>query len=162
MVPIDYQGSWHATDILKPGTILDVLLHHRRSVCWLDADCEIKQYPQLLIDPAGSFAAYNWSADPDNTSGMAYDPARLICSGGVLFFRYNAAAIELLLRWDAMCTDAGDSGSDPALNRAYCEFRPPVVPIWLPKSYNRMDHLWPQVDPVIQHEFRNRKHSRED
>lgn len=155
--PIPDRGSWAATDCDKPQTMIRSLLKYRRGICWLDADCEIVKFPRLLIDPHADFACYNWHGDSDNPNGFAFDPTKLNVSGGVLYFRYTAAALELLLTWDSECDDASDEGSDPPLNRAFNLRRPPVNALWLPRSYNRMDSLFSD-EPIINHVFRDRQH----
>jgi hypothetical protein len=157
-IEIESRETWHDTDLIKIEIVRELLLEYRRPICWMDSDCEIVQFPTLLIDPPCDFAAYNWHADPDNTGGLYYDNTRLQVSGGVLYFRYSAPALELVVRWEQMSLLAQSGGTDPPLDAAFNQYKPPVNPIWLPKSYNRMDSMWPDVKPVINHEYCNRGH----
>ena len=150
-------SGWKANENLKPRWILSKLIEAREAVLWLDADTEVIQPPMLLMGCSADFACYNWRADQGNTGGFAYDPQTLLCSGGVLMFGYTAAAVELALRWSNKTgTDPSPVSADQDLDAAFNQSHPPVNPLWLPKAYNRMDRHWPDVDPVINHEYRAR------
>lgn len=152
------QPSWLETVQLKPVWILSKLLEAREAVLWLDADCEIVKLPNLLLGTGHDFAAFNNCVDPAQTFG--YDPRRLHVSGGVLYFGYTAAAIELLVRWQAEVGSRPDPrGTDPSLDAVYNQHHPPVNALWLPRSYNRHEKEWPEIEPVINHKFINRRHS---
>lgn len=147
-------GSWNDAVNAKPDWILNTLLNRREAILWLDADCEIVQMPTAIIGTSADVACYNFAADSDGVHGIAYDPNKLVCATGVLWVAYTAGAIELLLRWMSAIKQHPDiRGSDPCLDLAYNTCRPPVHTLWLPKSYNRMDSLWPGVDPVIDHHY---------
>lgn len=159
----DAEANWNKSVHRKPLMILSALLESREPVCWLDADCEVCQLPSLLLNTAQDFAAYNWHADQENVGKFAYDPTRLKASGGVLMFGYTAPALELLMRWvSGVMANPDPAGTDPVLDRVFNRFRPPVNPLWLPKSYNRHDSQWPNVKPVINHVYRERGHSKPD
>jgi hypothetical protein len=81
----------------------------------------------------------------------------LAVSGGVMKFGYTAAAIELLLRWSTRIR-LGGLQDDPSLDDVFNTAKPPVNPLWLPQSYNRMDALFHDVAPVIDHDYRGGGH----
>ena len=151
---VDTHGSWLDTVKQKPTWILRTLMDVREPVLWLDADCELIKFPSLLYSSGADFAAYNWRADPESGKCFEYDPNRLEVSGGVMLFGYSAAAIELLLRWnDAVQENCCERGTDPLLSAVFNATRPPVRCLWLPKSYNRHEGVWPDVEPIINHAY---------
>lgn len=163
-------ASWEEGCRYKSRFILEKLLQYREPVVWMDVDTEVWQYPHLLFGDH-DFAIYNWTADRGHHQDgrIPFDPksTRLICSGGVQKWGYTAAAIELLLRWIAKFRDTSwNKGDDPLLDAAYNDFHPPVNPLWLPKTYNRMDkHTshWsdiPAAEVVINHDYIDGQHRR--
>lgn len=152
--PEEDPGDWLKACNLKPSWILQSLLQCRDAVLWVDADCEIMAPPCLLFGTRHDFACYNFSADPQAGAGIAHDPNILTSSMGVCYFAYTAASIELLMRWNNAASIPGQNRTDVVFDAVYNQTRPPVSPLWLPKSYNRMDSVWPDVKPVINHVFR--------
>jgi len=155
--PVEASGPWIEVERQKPLWVIQALFRARETVVWLDVDCEVVQLPTLLFGTSADFAAYNWAADPGNVIAASYDPRRLVVSGGVMLFGYTAPACELLMRWYAECTKPMDAESepstDPVLDRVYGRDRPPVNVLWLPREYNRMERHWPDVEPVINHDY---------
>lgn len=156
-------GSWEDGITYKSQYILERLLHYRKAVIWLDIDTEIWQFPELLFGKH-DFAIYNWIADNNHhlSGEIEFDinTKKLICSGGVQKYGYTAAAIELLMRWIYSINETNiKSGDDPILDFAFNKFSPPVKPLWLPKTYNRMDkntYHWSSLDSssiVINHDY---------
>lgn len=141
----------------KANFILNKLATFRRPVIWMDCDTEIISLPSLLFQNQHDFAIYNWHADSENTLGMAYDPNKLLCSGGVQYWGYTAAALEMCMRWENRLKD-DLRPDDQVLDSVFNEERPPVNPLWLPKSYNRMTAHWPKVTPIINHDWTNGQH----
>jgi len=142
-------NTWAEFGRVKPTALYGVIITTRRPVCWLDCDCEIVRLPSLLLNEPHDFAVYNWGADPESTSTPLGVPN---FSGGVVGFGYTAPALELLVRWRLACQDTSIS-DDKALSIAYARHMPPTRNLWLPKSYNRMDSMWPHVEPVIDHHY---------
>ena len=156
---VDTMGSWLDTVKQKPLWILSSLLAWREPVLWIDADCEVIKFPDLLYCHGADFSAYNWKADAESGKPMSYDPSQLEVSGGVMLFGYTAAAIELLIRWDRACQqNCSPQGTDPMLSLVFNDKRPPLQIAWLPKSYNRHEKMWPDVEPVINHDYRTGAH----
>ena len=156
-------ASWAEGCRYKSGFILEKLRHYREPVVWMDVDTEVWQYPQLLFGDH-DFAIYNWTADRDHhLDGMIpYNPQSrmLVCSGGVQKWGHTPEAIDLLEKWIAQFDrEPWAQGDDPLLDVAYNECNPRVNPLWLPKTYNRMDkHTphWsriPAADVVINHDY---------
>jgi len=148
------------------------LLQHRKPVIWLDIDTTVWKYPGLLFGEE-DFAIYNWYADLNHhLEGMIeYNPdaTNLFCSGGVQKWGYTAPAIELLIRWIRAIHESDKSkGDDPVLDYVFNKFQPPVKPLWLPKTYNRMDkHTWhwqsvPLDQVVINHDYTAGQHGLAD
>lgn len=151
---VEAEETWAATANEKPTWILNALLNAREAILWLDADCEIVKLPVLLLGASVDIAAYNFAADPDNRTGVAYDPAKAVVTTGVLYVSYTAGAIELMLRWISSIARGNGEQTDPLFDEAFNTCRPPVRCLWLPKAYNRMDSMWPDVEPVINHAYR--------
>ena len=163
-------SSWGEGVSFKPKYILDRLLTHRRPIVWLDVDTEVRKCPDLLFGEH-DFAIYNWRADLNHhlAGRIPYDPdtRSVTISGGVQKYGYSAAAIEILVRWISLI-NASDctKGTDPLLDKVINTFQPPIKPLWLPKTYNRMDNLshhWrvvPDHDVVINHDYASGKGGR--
>ena len=160
--------SWEEGVSYKPSFILERLIKHRKTVIWLDIDTEIWQYPSLLFEKH-DFAIYNWFADNNHhlDERINYNPKseKLLCAGGVQKYGYTAPAIELLLQWISLTNKLRvKKNNDPILDEAFNSFNPPVKPLWLPKTYNRMDkhtHHWSSIDTsqvVINHDYVGGKH----
>jgi len=148
-------GQWKSSNNMKVAVIHQFMFELRRPVLWVDVDCEILKLPILLWEEDHDFAAYNWHGDSDNVNHVPYDPSRLFCSGGVLWFRYTAPAMELLWRWRAALAANPQGVDDQVLDEVYNSARPPVRPLWLPRTYNFMTRLYgdPTPDVVIRHDF---------
>lgn len=147
-------GDWRKSLFLKPTYIRQCLYEFRRPIVWIDADCEVRKLPSLLFTQAHDFAAFNWRACPGNPLNLPQMDG-LSCAGGVLMFGYTAPAMELLDRWEAMQQSKPEIGDDPALDRVFNDARPPVNPLWLPRSYNHMSKHYgePADDCVIYHDY---------
>jgi hypothetical protein len=161
-------ADWSQGCRFKSSFILQMLLKHRRPVVWMDVDTEVVQHPDLLFGPE-DFAIYNWLADSNHHLEEAIARGEhggsLLCSGGVQKWGYTAPALELLLRWIAgFATHEWQRGDDLVLDAVFSQHRPPVRPLWLPKTYNRMAGLsphWaclPQHQVVIEHHYQGGRH----
>lgn len=160
--------NWAEGCKFKSQFILEKLFQYREAVVWMDVDTEVWQYPELLFGEH-DFSIYNWTADQghhlDGNIPFSRNSNILLCSGGVQKWGYTAAAIELLVRWISSFSYASWSeGDDPLLDAAFNGSRPPVNPLWLPKTYNRMDkhtHHWSEIssdEVVINHDYTGGRH----
>jgi hypothetical protein len=122
------QPTFKDTIALKIPYIITKLCEYRDAVIWLDVDCEVLQYPTLLFDGRYDFACYNWTADITQHR-FKYEPKKLTASGALYRFGYTAPAMELLFRANKYYSD------DDSISRVYNEDKPPVTPLWLPKTY---------------------------
>jgi hypothetical protein len=161
-------ADWSQGCRFKSSFILQMLFKHRRPVVWMDVDTEVVNYPELLFGPE-DFAIYNWFADSNHhleeAIGRGEYSGSLLCSGGVQKWGYTAPALELLMRWIAgFATHDWKRGDDLVLDAVFSQHRPPVRPLWLPKTYNRMAGLsphWaclPQHQVVIEHHYQQGRH----
>ena len=153
--------NWQNGVAHKSQFILKMLNLYKKPVVWMDADTEVWQFPKLLFGPH-DFAIYNWAVDKDHHLDGRLDKDKLKCSGGVIKFGYTKGARNLLKRWsDVMKTS--ESEDDPEFDRVYNE-EADVNPLWLPKTYNRMDkhtEHWssiPDKKVVINHDYTGGKH----
>jgi len=153
--------TWQQALVYKPQFILGMLELHKRPVVWMDIDTEVWQFPEMLFGPH-DFAVYNWAADTDHHLDGRVDRDKLVCSSGVVKFGWTNGAYNLLRRWsEAMRTAQG--ADDPELDWVYNESAD-VNPLWLPKTYNRMDkhtHHWssiPADEVVINHDYTGGRH----
>lgn len=144
---------------IKADYILQMLTTLRRPVVWLDADCEVIQLPNLFFQNDYDFMVYNWHNDADNKLGVVHDPNQLLCSGGVQYWGYTAPALELCMRWRYRL-EQDQRPDDIVLDSVFNQHRPPVKPLWLPKSYNRMAFHWPDEQPVINHDYQDGEHAK--
>jgi hypothetical protein len=161
-------ADWAQGCRFKSSFILQMLMKHRRPVVWMDVDTEVVKQPDLLFGPE-DFAIYNWFADShhhlEDAIGRGEFRGSLLCSGGVQKWGYTAPAMELLMRWiSGFATHDWTRGDDLVLDAVFSQHRPPVHPLWLPKTYNRMAGLsphWaclPQHQVVIEHHYQQGRH----
>ena len=155
IIEVADRGQWKSLVNLKADVIQQVIFEFRRPVLWVDVDCEILKLPTLLWEEEHDFGVYNWHADSDNANRFPFDPARMRCSSGVLWFRYTAPAIELLTRWRTAIAANPQGIDDQILDEVYNSTRPPVRPLWLPRTYNFMTRLYGEATPevVIRHDY---------
>jgi hypothetical protein len=157
---------WTATVARKPAFMRDMLVKHRGPVLWLDADCTIVRDPVLLRGCREELAVYNFFADPLNETGE-YDPRRLWAASGVVYLDFTPAAMNFVNAWADQLDRAPWMIDDQAMSwvfnnpaaaaRAGAVQRVPrPTTLWLPRAYNRMSGKWPDVEPVIDHEWSER------
>lgn len=151
------KGSWQNVCNYRPKFLLETLINTREALLWLDCDCEIMSPPTLLYGPSCDFAAYNFSADPDEDvrQWCPYDPNKLLISGGVQYVTYSAPAIEMLYRLNELFVNNPETmETDPIHDLCFNRERIPMKTLWLPKSYNRLSDRWPDIIPVIDHHYK--------
>ena len=130
----------------KPNFIYNLLLVHAKPVLYVDADCELASYPELigrLVESGSDFAIYNWFAD-DHTDKLvpvsiaggdgptgnrfyrvvggfraAYSKKQLSCSGCTQFYRNSVPARGLLKRWQYAIAAFPGSADDHCLDFAF-------------------------------------------
>jgi hypothetical protein len=153
--------SWQEAVAYKPQFILGMLEFHKRPVVWMDIDTEVWQFPELLFGPH-DFAVYNWAVDTDHHLDGRLERDKMLCSSGVVKFGWTNGAYNLLRRWQERMVGR-ESADDPELDWVYNEGAD-VNPLWLPKTYNRMDkhtHHWssiPADEVVINHDYTGGRH----
>lgn len=148
-------GVWARNNSMKPAFMQRKLLELKRPIIWCDADCEVCQLPVLLDRPTYDFAAYNWAADPTETTP---DQAcrTLRCTSGVLLFNYTPPSLQLMYQWVKNATKEPTVPDDTMLDMTFGAWRGPKIKhLWLPREYNRMDLRWPSLPPVINHVYRD-------
>ncbi|MDX2018562.1 MAG: putative nucleotide-diphospho-sugar transferase [Planctomycetota bacterium] len=152
---IESAGTWQRTCNLKPAYVLECLRAWGEPVLWLDADTEVMADPVLLREGAGvDFMAINCRNEPRFSRTGVLTPETLDTNGGVLWFAPTDAAISLVEAWHARATAEPDRGNDTHLNAAFNEDRRTDLRFrWVPLSYNRLDSVWPDVRPVINHRY---------
>jgi hypothetical protein len=153
--------SWQTAVAYKPQFILEMFQLHARPVVWMDIDTEVWQFPEMLFGPH-DFAVYNWAVDTDHHLDGRVERDKMLCSSGVVKFGWTEGAYNLLKRWQERMVGR-ESADDPELDWAYNEGAD-VNPLWLPKTYNRMDkhtHHWssiPASEVVINHDYTGGRH----
>jgi hypothetical protein len=158
---VDDFGTWQKGCAYKPQFILKMMHRYLCPIVWLDIDTEVWQYPKLLFAP-NDFAVYNWAQDTDHHLEGFLNPDEMLCSGGVIKFGTTHGAIDLLSRWDERMLNSKNA-DDQELDDVYNE-NADVNPLWLPKTYNRMDkHTshWtgiPKEQVVINHDYTGGTH----
>jgi hypothetical protein len=164
----------------KPVFITWALRRFQRPLLYLDADCEIKERPELiwtLHREQTDFSAYNWLADlmndawvpepnvPGVTASGAprywcfshaiddYATTQLNCSGAVQYWRDSDSAFRLLAAWKQAITVYPRLADDECLRVAFNRAPggwPHLRYFWLPKEYARY-LFWIYARPVIDH-----------
>lgn len=133
----------------KANFIRNMLARLRGPVLYVDADCEFRAFPELvvrLLEGGCEFAIYNWAADehteayvpvsvvagPGGDAPAAphryfrfgtkfdhYDPRQLLCSGPVQLYSDTPAAHALLEAWHATVLAQRGSADDHCLDYAF-------------------------------------------
>lgn len=163
----------------KPNFISYLLAKYRKPILYLDADCVVREYPDLIdrhLADGVTFAIYNWVADRNNETFAPlemmvgselvrgryygymyrigyYDKDQLICSGATQLHSPSPTTHELLRRWHETIVANPRSADDPCLDYAFNNGGaqlPGIRPVWLPKEYARCS-WWIYARPVIDH-----------
>jgi hypothetical protein len=152
---LESTGVWAKNNSRKPAFMQRKLLELKRPIVWCDADCEVCRFPSLLEKPEYDFAAYNWAADPTETEPD--QSCRVLkCTSGVLLFNYTPASLQLMYQWVQNATKQPTIPDDTVLDMTWMRWRGAKIRWrWLPREYNRMDLRWPDVEPVINHVYRD-------
>ena len=164
---IDDTGSWFKALGLKPRFLLYQLKKHKQRVVWMDVDCEVIKEPVYLHEgytDGWDFAEMNWERkhlkepsfethNPDGSPVLLFGTS---CTFGV---NYTPEAINLLERWSEAMKTAGEMVDDQVLDQIYNHgLAGNVKPMWLPTSYARSVNQFPEVPPVINHDYRRGCH----
>jgi hypothetical protein len=141
----DY-GSWQQNTQYKAKFLLKKQEKHGK-VCWLDADCEVKKYPELLLNINEDVAFHRFRG------------SELL--SGTLFFNDSDAANLLIREWIKVNQENPDKWDQKNLDEAIK--RSPFVTIKeLPPEYCLIFDLgrrvYKDVDPVIEHFQASRKY----
>ena len=136
---IKNQGSWQANTQYKAKFLLKKQEKHGK-VCWLDADCEVKKYPELLFD-INEDVAFHRFKDQELLSGT-------------VFFNDSDAANLLLREWVKVNQERPDKWDQKNLDEAIK--RSPFVTIkQLPPEYCFIFDLsrkyYKITQPIIEH-----------
>jgi hypothetical protein len=168
--------SGRGTDDLsytKPNFIRHLLETQKKTILYLDADCEIMAEPELighLVESGRDFAIYNWYADEYTDRFVPIEPGsrlyrfagsidwfstrQLGCSGLVQFYRNSFAAKALLARWHRTIATFPGCADDAALTFTFNNLPSWLLWFlkvhWLPKAYARIPY-WIYAEPVINH-----------
>lgn len=164
----------------KPAFIAWALRRFQRPVLYLDADCEIKERPELiwaLRRDNTDLAVYNWLADlmndawvpepsmPGITSSGAprywcfshtiddYSSTQMNCSGAVQYWGNSDGAARLLAAWQQTIGLHARLADDECLRLAFNRSPGGTLDLrysWLPKEYARY-LFWIYARPVIDH-----------
>lgn len=152
VVPTDDTGRWVLNCGKKPQFIWNMIsANPNRPIVWLDADCEIKRTPRILLNRRLEDIAvcrYVWrkARKPELFSGTVY-------------FNCTPAARKVVDRWIEF-QDGKPETWDQAVLREAIEAVPEVQLYSLPVGYcfifdfHRQEH--PGAKPVIEHYQRSR------
>ena len=95
------QGSWQRNTHIKAKIIKDMLIKHKQSVVFLDADATIERYPELLYkleDYDISYHSFDFDFYWHHNEGS---PRREVLSG-TLYLNYNEKVLKFLDEWIEM------------------------------------------------------------
>ncbi len=164
----------------KPNFIRHILQRQRRPVLYMDADCVVRERPELierLVRKRTTFAVYNWLADRENEAFYPvdvelagrklhdrffvcgyrmplYSERQLFCSGGVQLHDTSAAADALLASWQrTIVEEFPQAPDDQCLDFAFNNGGrelPGMRSAWLPKEYLRCA-FWIFSRAVVDH-----------
>lgn len=93
-------GSWQLNTGYKSTFIKEMLLKHKQSVCFLDSDASIVEYPELLYQLSSgvdiSYHNFNWWK---HWRGVDNDFSRMHLLSGTICFSYNPKVLSLIDEW---------------------------------------------------------------
>lgn len=148
-------NDWIKNLMRKPAFMLRKLEELKKPIVWLDADCEVMQYPTMLDENDYDLQIFNWMP-VKKPEEHAADPQRLVAASGVVYLNYTTPAQRLLYQWIAACKSTKQKADDQILDVVYREkCKGQIKCRWLPPPYNRMDSYFPEVEPVINHIFKS-------
>ena len=153
-------GSWHKNTSYKSQFVFNMLLKHKKTVVFIDADATIEQYPILFerIPSACDIAFHylDWYKQWRNKDGMN----KFELLSGTMMFRYNNKVLELVKKWIEQ-TETSSQWEQKIL-QSIIENDKEIKYYILPASYTTViDHKNKIPDyienPVIIHHQKSRK-----
>jgi hypothetical protein len=95
-------GSWQSNTSYKATFILQMLEKHQEDIVFLDADAEIREYPDLLGNiPAEFKVAFHFLDKTKWYNRQLSEPLELL--SGTAFFRYCPEVLALVKIWKENC-----------------------------------------------------------
>ncbi len=92
-------GNWQRNTSYKAQFVLNMLLKHRKTVVFIDADATIEKYPSLFaqIPPEFDIACHyqDWWLQWRGQKGRS----KLDLLSGTIMFRYNERVLNLVRKW---------------------------------------------------------------
>jgi len=145
--------SWTKTTAFKATFIKRKLLQYNRPVIWIDCDCEILQYPELLMGDS-EFAAVNWFAVQghhlDGKIPYDADTDKGFFTG--MLSKWALTTLPLIDQWQGGIDVLTNHNEDQVLSITWNkEDRRSISRTWLPTNY--LSGLFSVDDPVIRTEF---------
>ncbi len=101
-------GSWQKNTAYKSEFVLDMLLKHKKSVIFIDADATIQRFPALFEQISSEFdiaVHYQdwWKQWRNNDCGKRFD-----LLSGTIMFRYNERVLALVRNWTEKMKSSGE------------------------------------------------------
>jgi len=170
---ISYRGN-SSSEFNKPKFISAMFERYKLPVLYIDVDCVIDSYPQLIdeiLNEGYEFAIFNWLSSERNDAYVSVnlpglesnrfyvyshginqiDEGQLRCSGAVQLWSNKDSTRELLNIWNETILRNPFSADDECLDYAFNNFKKNIIKaFWLPKSYARYA-FWIFDKPAINH-----------
>jgi hypothetical protein len=129
------KGTWQKNNHYKADFIYEKLQRYQQPIVWLDADTEIRQYPDLFNTLKCDIA-------------VNYFKGKQLC-GGVMYFDYSPAAFTLIQLWQEENARHPDRWESDNLDRAIEKMMPHITIHQLPREYCTFDLCTDQSNPVL-------------
>ena len=149
--------TWVQANTHRIEFIINKIRKHHRTVIWIDCDCEIKKYPELLMLET-DFSIINWHAIQghhlDGKIEYNKDTYKALFSGGIS--KWSPASLTLLQMWQQLCIDNNTIPEDQVLSWLWNNQQnkiPKLNVLWLPKEYLAGLFKVEEVDIIIQTEY---------
>ena len=144
--------NWVQSTSHKAKFITKKLLQYKRPVIWIDCDCEIVQYPDLLMQDS-DIAIVNWFALQDHhlDGKILFDvnTDKALFTG--MLSKWSMSTVNLLKQWQDEL-NISKLTEDEVLSDVWnAECRNSLSRVWLPKNY--ASGLFAVSDAVIQTKF---------
>jgi hypothetical protein len=142
--------SWNKATFYKAGYVRSMLLKHQRPVVWIDADMEIRQFPEIFDQ-----MEQRPSCTPDIAYAMFQDKLNSTC----VFFNDTPEAHAILNRWEKNNQEFPENsfGDQENLEKAVHE-TPEARVFILPPEYAMFDLCKNQDNPVLWGRQASRRH----
>lgn len=147
---IPRKASWHEATFHKAPFIRSMLLKHQRPVVWMDADMEVRQFPEIFD---------KMEERPSCTPDIAYTMFNDRHNATVVFYNDTPEAHAILNLWEQNNRDFPENSFGDQENQERAIHETPDARVFiLPPEYAMFDLCKNQENPVLWSRQASRRH----